>query len=360
MVPLAANYLWAFALIVMTNQRSNAETAEARDHFELIFNTGPDAVLITRLHDGYLFAVNDAFETVTGYTRAEIAGKTTLDIAIWTNPGDRKKVVAELVRNGYCDNLEFIFQRKDGRRFNGIVSAKLITIQGQIHIISVTRDISERRLAEEALRNSEEKFRLLVENSHDVIYSLTADGVFIFVSPTWTTLLGHPTSDVTGKPFQMFVHPDDIPECMVFLRSVIETGNRQDGIENRVRHQNGAWYWHTSSAVPFRDEAGRIVGFYGIARDITGRKKREAELQELLASLQKALEEIKTLKGIVPICASCKKIRDDQGYWEQVEAYVSRHTEAQFSHSICPKCIQKLYPEFMDELESEHDHTKTD
>jgi len=88
-----------------------------------------------------------------------------------------------------------------------------------------------------------------------------------------------------------------------------------------------------------------IVGFYGIAKDISERKKKEEALKELISSLQKAIEEIKTLKGIVPICCHCKKIRDDEGYWEQVEAYVSKHTEAQFSHGICPDCIKKLYPE---------------
>lgn len=73
---------------------------------------------------------------------------------------------------------------------------------------------------------------------------------------------------------------------------------------------------------------------------------QDQEVKELISKLQKSLEEIKTLKGIVPICSNCKKIRDDKGYWEQVEAYVSRHTEARFSHGICPECAKKLYPEF--------------
>ncbi len=204
----------------------------------------------------------------------------------------------------------------------------------------------QRRRAENALRDSEEKFRLLVENSHDIIYSLSSDGTFIFVSPAWTRLLGHPVSEVAGKTFQPFVHPDDLPGCMAFLHSVIETGNREEGIEYRVRHVDGAWYWHTSSAVPFRDAADTVVGFYGIARDITERKKKEEDTKELISTLQKALEEIKTLRGIVPICSSCKKIRNDKGYWEQVEAYVSKHTEAKFSHGICPDCMNKLYAEY--------------
>jgi hypothetical protein len=80
--------------------------------------------------------------------------------------------------------------------------------------------------------------------------------------------------------------------------------------------------------------------------DITDRKLAETERERLITELQSAIEQIKTLRGIVPICANCKKIRDDKGYWQQVEAYVSRHTEAQFSHSVCPNCMKKLYPEF--------------
>ena len=69
--------------------------------------------------------------------------------------------------------------------------------------------------------------------------------------------------------------------------------------------------------------------------------------------LREALSKIKTLSGLLPICASCKKIRDDEGYWSQIEAYVSRHTEAEFSHSICPDCAKRLYPDFYEGMFSE-------
>jgi hypothetical protein len=73
--------------------------------------------------------------------------------------------------------------------------------------------------------------------------------------------------------------------------------------------------------------------------------KAEERLKERTAKLEKALAEIKQLGGMLPICASCKKIRDDKGYWNQIEAYISQYSEAQFSHSVCPECAQKLYPD---------------
>ena len=73
-------------------------------------------------------------------------------------------------------------------------------------------------------------------------------------------------------------------------------------------------------------------------------KQADREKSETIVKLNKAIEEVKTLSGFLPICASCKKIRDDQGYWNQIEAYISEHSEAEFSHSICPECVEELYP----------------
>lgn len=346
LVQICVNYLLAFGLIVMINQKANAQISEAKERFESLFSTSPDMVLITRLDDGTLVEINNGFTENTGYNRNEVIGKRSIELDIWENSEDRGKVLSEICKNGFCNNMEINFKHKNGNKIVGMISAKPINLTGIEHIISVTRNITDRKLAEEAQRKIEEKFRLLVENSHDIIYILTHDGFFTFVSPAWQILLGHNVEDVVGKSFQLFVHPEDWDSCMIFLQSVIEKGERLDGIEYRVRHINGTWYWHTSSAVPFKDDMGRISGFYGIARDVTENKNKEARLKEMVVSLQKAIEEIKTLKGIIPICASCKSIRNDKGYWERVESYISTHTDAQFSHGICPDCMQKLYPEF--------------
>ena len=89
------------------------------------------------------------------------------------------------------------------------------------------------------------------------------------------------------------------------------------------------------------------------ARLILENREYQKHLEERTAELEKALTEIKTLEGIIPICANCKKIRDDKGYWERVEVYIHKHSEAQFSHGICPECFKKLYPEFWEDEDSE-------
>jgi DNA-directed RNA polymerase subunit M/transcription elongation factor TFIIS len=80
-----------------------------------------------------------------------------------------------------------------------------------------------------------------------------------------------------------------------------------------------------------------------VARDITERKRTEAEREKLIAQLQNALTEVKKLSGLLPICASCKKIRNDKGYWEQIEIYIHDRSEADFTHGICPECAERLY-----------------
>jgi hypothetical protein len=84
-----------------------------------------------------------------------------------------------------------------------------------------------------------------------------------------------------------------------------------------------------------------------MVHDITEAKANEKERENLIAELQKSLSEIKTLRGIIPICSFCKKIRDDKGYWDQVEVYVRQHTEANFSHSICPECAEEHYGKYL-------------
>ena len=152
--------------------------------------------------------------------------------------------------------------------------------------------VSELQATQAALQDSEEKYRDLVDNSHDIIYTLTTEGVFTFVSPAWTTLLGNPVSQVVGQPFQQFVHPDDLTACMAFLQSAISTGQRQGGVEYRVQHTDGTWHWHTTSSVPIKNEAGQIVGFYGIARDITEHKVAEEALRKNTEELHAAYEEL--------------------------------------------------------------------
>jgi hypothetical protein len=109
----------------------------------------------------------------------------------------------------------------------------------------------------------------------------------------------------------------------------------------------------SSSAAPVRDENGKIQGAVVVNQDTTDAKRLEREREGLIHSLEEARKNIKILSGLLPICANCKKIRDDHGAWEQLEQYIHSHSEAEFSHGICPDCMKRLYPEYVSILDPE-------
>ena len=132
------------------------------------------------------------------------------------------------------------------------------------------------------------------------------------------------------------IHPDDHEEISQIFKEKALNGLELNA-DYRSLNDAGEERWMMVRGKPFLDENGNISHYSGVAIDITERRKTEI-------ALQKAFDEIHTLRGIVPICANCKKIRDDQGFWSQVEEYVSKHSDAQFSHGICPECMEQLYP----------------
>ena len=122
-------------------------------------------------------------------------------------------------------------------------------------------------------------------------------------------------------------------------------GKEEVRLESTKHKIGGEVSYFIITARPFKDAHGNLVGIVESFQDITDRKEAEIAKTELIDELKNALEQVKQLSGMLPICSSCKKIRDDKGYWNQIESYIRDHSEAEFSHGICPECSKKLYPE---------------
>ncbi|MDA8125750.1 MAG: PAS domain S-box protein [Deltaproteobacteria bacterium] len=127
---------------------------------------------------------------------------------------------------------------------------------------------------------SGEGVRYFVENASDIFYGLTPEGIFTYVSPNWRASLGHDPRTVVGRPFQDFVHPDDVPLCENFIGRTLATGKIENGIEYRVQHADGTWRWHVTDASPLHDADGQIHSFLGICRDITKYRQAQEALRE--------------------------------------------------------------------------------
>jgi PAS domain S-box-containing protein len=170
------------------------------------------------------------------------------------------------------------------------------------------------------------------------------EGKISYVNPSFMKMFEYSDKqDVLGNDVADLFASRDI-KSLADVTSMIDLTKGQTGEFIVVRSDSKRFYVEVSSSTVTND-MGQIVGAMASFVDITQRKQTEMEREDLIRQLQTALAKIKTLRGLVPICASCKKIRDDKGFWHQVEVYVRDHSAAQFSHSICPECARSLYPD---------------
>jgi len=156
--------------------------------------------------------------------------------------------------------------------------------------VIVCRDISDRKQTEAALAESEAKFRHLVENATDLIWSSTLDGTLTYLSPRFKKMTGFDPSEFLGRSLAPLVHPADLSGCLAFLQRVLETGEQQNGFEFRHQHQDGHWFWVSSNVSPVKNELGEVVGFQGILQDIDDRKHTELILLEREEQLRQFVE----------------------------------------------------------------------
>jgi len=264
------------------------ELRKERNFVSAILDTAGALVVVLDL-EGRIIRFNRACEEITGYSFKEVANKKFWGIFLLPEEVDMvMQRFLKLKEGKFPVNGEnYWLTKTGGKKLIAWSNSFLKNNKGDVEFVIATGiDITDRKKAQLALQESEERFRNLVENANDIIYSLTPDGVFTYVSPNWTNILGHDISDVLGKPFVPFVHPDDIEECFAFLNKTMESGEKQSGIEYRVKHKDGRWRWHTTSASPFKDKEGNILYFIGVAHDITERKKTLVDLEEAYRNLR--------------------------------------------------------------------------
>ncbi len=195
-----------------------------------------------------------------------------------------------------------------------------------------------------------ENFQLLIAHLQDVVYSVdVGTKKFSYISPAFERLFGYTADDI----HQMGGRPD-------FLKTVIQGGKfiEQDKILEELkqgkrveRFRHIAWWRCKDGSLKCIEdhwvavhEDNQLIATDGVLRDITEQKHLEEEQTRLIGELQAALGKIKTLRGLIPICAACKKIRDDAGYWQQVESYLGKHADMEFTHGLCPDCRPRYFP----------------
>ncbi|WP_319548355.1 PAS domain S-box protein [Desulfogranum marinum] len=216
-------------------------------------------------------------------------------------------------------------------------------------VITIFNDVSALKVAEQKVLQREKFQKQLMETSPVGITVVNKEGHITLANELAEKVLGlqkadifdrsynDPTWQITdfdGNPYPY----EKLPFNLVKRRALPVFG-----IEHAIQWASGKRVYLSINAAPIFDSNNEFSGIVAVIEDITERKQTEIERDNLIKNLQKALNEVKILSGLLPICAHCKKIRDDKGYWNQLESYVTKHSDAIFSHGICPECVEELY-----------------
>ncbi|MBU2549424.1 MAG: PAS domain S-box protein [Proteobacteria bacterium] len=462
-------------------ERKRAEEAlrEREFIYRHLFENGKDGVLILSLDENALpdriLEANQVVCQRLGYEREELLALSPMIILA---PEEREATRARgrmVMEKGWA-----IFETeqvtRDGRRVPVESSASLFMHEGRPTVLSITRDVTERKRAEKALRDAEARWRFALEGARDGVWDWNRQTGEVFFSQQWKAMLGYVDPEIENRleEWDRRVHPEDRERCYQDLDRHFRGETPVYQNEHRLLCKNGEYKWildrgrvverdrngealrvigtHTDISEPKRMEAAlreseekyriifnneiyaicifeleryrlldvneayaRLYGYrreellsgmtvldvtdedeatmaaikdilhggttfipirrhkkkdgtklyveivagpytwsgrrvmFSLTHDITSRTRAEADRERLIGELQAAMGEVKTLRGLIPVCASCKKIRDDQGYWEQMEKYIMDRSDALFTHGLCPDCARRLYPEIYDE-----------
>lgn len=276
LVILVTSMLATFGFIFLLNQQLNAKYIEAKERFELIFETSPNAVLISRLSDGCMVEINEGFTDMTGFTRDDVIGRPTVEMNVWKNPSDRQKLTALLIERGFCKNIESVFMRKDGKEYRGLISARLVDLHGTPHIISETVDVTERIAAREALRESEARYRLIVDTASEGILTLDRDLRITFANRQMASMLGYSIEEMLGQKFEFFLSEDQLSDNREQMK--IRAQGQDSTYERCFRRKDGTTLWILVSAKAVIDAEGRFAGSFAMFIDINERKLLEESI----------------------------------------------------------------------------------
>ena len=215
----------------------------------------------------------------------------------------------------------------------------------------INRELIGRRNVEKLLAERERLLQSVLDTISDPVVVVDNNVRYVLRNPAAAIgddalLNALPLSEIPkaigiyGEDSQTLLKAEELPTYRA------AHGESFDGVEIFMRRPGEkTGRWNIASGRPLVDEHGKTQGGVVVLRDITERVRNDMERERWIAEISDAIGKVRTLSGMLPICASCKKIRDDKGYWQQIESYIHAHSEASFSHGICPECAHKLYPE---------------
>jgi len=253
-----------------------AETLKDFDYEVVIAGTGEKAIDIALNSENINLILMDIDlgKSIDGPQAAQqILAKRKIPIVFLTSHSGKEYVdkVKQITRYGYIikNSNDFVLQS---------------SIEMAFQLFEAHTNLESRM---DALRKSEQRFRGYIENASDIVYELTTEGIITYLSPNWLYLMGQAATTALGKPFDLFIHPDDVHLCHEFLERIRNLDGRLISVDYRALHKNGSIRWHSCRGSMLYDWEGKVFGIMGIARDVTEQKRAEVELQKKIEELQR-------------------------------------------------------------------------
>ncbi|MCX6135365.1 MAG: PAS domain S-box protein [Ignavibacteriales bacterium] len=275
---------FAQAIVRDVTERSAAENALRRsdERYRLLFNSIQDGVFVHGLMKdglpGRFLEANEAACRRLGYSREELLKLSPIDIDAPDTVSSVPDAMGKVVRDGSA-TWEGAHIAKDGLRIPVEISNTLFTLEGKPTILATVKDITERKVVGNALRESEEKFRTIVETTSEWIWGLSKDGVHTYSNPAVESILGYRPADIIGVAASTMMHTDDWEKIGRLLPECIRERKGWRDLVVRWRHKNGSFRYLESNATPVINQRGEVIGFRGADRDITDRKQMEDRLR---------------------------------------------------------------------------------
>jgi PAS domain S-box-containing protein len=326
-------------LIRDITERKRADQLVA--HRAAIVETSEDAIIGKSL-DGTIVSWNSGAERLYGYKAEEVVGRP-LALLVPPDRADEFGWIMKGLRHGKrIEHYESTRVHKDGHRIE--VSVTVSPVKNKAGAVVgasvIARDITDRKRVEMALRQSEERFRVALTNAPVVVFNQDCELRYTWIN---SPVLAWANQEYLGQTDAEILGGEEGARLTAIKQEVLRSG-RGARTEVEVPFQ-GETHYFDLVAEPLRDCEGTLLGLTCSATDITPTKKSLLEREGLIAKLREALEEVRLLSGLLSICASCKKITNERGDWESLESYLQTHSQAKFSHGMCPDCLRKLYPE---------------
>ncbi len=258
--------------------RDVTERKEARELFTKAFHGGPLLATISSIDDGTYLELNDTFVSVTGYSREEAIGKTSVELG-FIDPESRDALKEELLSTGRVAGREIFLHKKSGESMCCLFNGEIIEVNGTKRLLSLAQDISDRKRAENALRASEKHLQTLLNATPVGIYRTDINGDCVYANPAWLEMAGMTLEEALGKGWIQGLHPEDRESIGDKWYRSVQSGGTWS-YEYRFVDRRGDVTWVYGNALPLHGPDGTVEGYLGTNLDITQKKMIEKDLQE--------------------------------------------------------------------------------